>query len=352
MNKRLFLPLLALGAALSLPAQQTPVVDPAATALWAEHARGMGDPRSGRANVDFELVTGKAFEFFVQYPEERRVGGILINLGSFGDWLGDDGGTAALRTAWREHLRGAVQGALRDHAWPDPIWAGLNWVALRNEIALRHEGGLSPDLPDWRARIDVVAARAPESPYRVFMERVYLEQLRLHAAAEARPFLERISASEVSDLAALGRGELAIESLREAPMELKFTAVDGAEFDLADLRGKVVLIDCWATWCVPCIKELPTIKAALAKWGDRGFAVVGITFDRVADREKLEKFIATENLDWPHWFHAAGGRHPFGERYNIRSIPATFLLDRDGRLVTTETHGEKLEAALQRLLGD
>ncbi|HLP26810.1 MAG TPA: TlpA disulfide reductase family protein, partial [Acidobacteriota bacterium] len=135
-------------------------------------------------------------------------------------------------------------------------------------------------------------------------------------------------------------------------MELKFTALDGQAFDLAQLRGKVVLIDCWATWCVPCIKELPNVKAALAKWGDKGFAVVGISFDRVGDRAKLEKFVADEKLDWPHWFNEAGGSNPFGKKYSIRSIPATFLLDREGRLVTTDTHGPKLEAALQKLLGE
>ena len=55
---------------------------------------------------------------------------------------------------------------------------------------------------------------------------------------------------------------------------------------------------------------------------------------------------------WPHWFNDAGGPNPFGQRFNIRSIPATFLLGRDGRLVTTETHGAKLDAALQKLLGE
>jgi hypothetical protein len=59
-----------------------------------------------------------------------------------------------------------------------------------------------------------------------------------------------------------------------------------------------------------------------------------------------------EQLNWPHWFNSAGGPNPFGRTYNIRSIPATFLLDRNGLLVTTETHGHLLEEALKKLLGD
>lgn len=352
MNLKNLLPLFLLAATPALFAQEAPAVDPAATALWAEHARGMGNRSEGRANVDFELVSGKAIEFFEKYPTERRVGGILFNLSSFGDWLGQDEQSAALSPAWRQHLRTVVADALQNKTWPDNVWAGLNWLALRNEIAIQQASGSAADLPALRARIDAVVARTPGAPYRVFMEQNYLEQLRIHDADAVMDFLKSIAASDVPDLAKLGTGELAIEDIRRNPMELKFTAVDGTEVDLAQLRGQVVLIDCWATWCVPCIKELPNIKAALAKWGSKGFTVVGISFDRDADRAKLVKFIADEKLDWPHWFNESGGRNPFGVKYNIRSIPATFLLGRDGRLVTTDTHGAKLDAALEKLLGD
>jgi thiol-disulfide isomerase/thioredoxin len=336
-------------------AAQTPAVpalDPVATAIWSEHARGMGNRSDGRTSVDFELVTGKAFEFFQKFPEERRVGGILFNLSSFGTWLGEDPRAAELQPAWRAHLRTALADTLANQTWPDNVWAGLNWVALRNELAILGDKVSPTDLPALRARVDAVVARTPAAPYRVFMEREYYELLRAHEPDAVIPFLNGLAASEVTDLAALGRGELAIEDLRRNPMELKFTAVDGTEVDLATLRGKVVLIDCWATWCVPCIKELPNIKAAVAKWGDKGFTVVGISFDRIGDREKLVKFIADEQLAWPHWFNESGGRNPFGLKYNIRSIPATFLLGKDGRLVTTDTHGAKLDAELQKLLGE
>lgn len=326
-----------------------PGIDPAATAVWAEHARGMGDRRSGRSEVNFDLVTGKAFEFFQKYPTERRVGGILFNLASYGDWLAEDERSADLAPKWREHLRAALADALKQ-TWPDNVWSGLNWVGLRNDLAIQRANA-KVDLPALRSRIDTVVARVPASPYRVFMEKDYLEQLEQHEPAAVMVFLTGLAASEVPDVKALGRGQLAIQRLKTTPMELKFTAVDGTEVDLAKLRGKVVLVDCWATWCVPCIKELPGIKTALAKWGDKGLVVVGISFDKVADREKLVKFIAKENLAWPHWFNEKGGPNPFGQEYNIRSIPATFLLGKDGKLVTTETHGPKLEAALQKLLG-
>ncbi len=325
-----------------------PGIDPNATKIWEQHIQGMGDRGEGARNVSYAQVIDKALEFFEKYPDERRVSGILFNVASFGDWI--KGPEAdRIRAEWRAHLRGTLEDTLKNHPWPDNVWAGLNWVAAKNDLAISTAAG-RPDLAAFQARIAVVAARAPAAPHRTFMEQEYVRLLEQHDPAALEAYLTVLSKSDLKDLAALGRGQLAIQKLRTTPMELKFTAVDGREVDLAALRGKVVLIDCWATWCVPCIKELPYVKAALAKWGDKGFTVVGISFDRLPDRAKLVKFIEDEKLVWPHSFNEKGGRNPFGELYDIRSIPATFLLGKDGRLVTTETHGDKLEAALKRLL--
>lgn len=339
----------AAAAAAPSTAAPVPMVDPAATAIWQQHIEGMGDRGQGERGVNYGQISGKALEFFEKYPTERRVGGILFNLASFGDWAKGEH-AAEVRAGWQQHLGSTLSDTLAHHAWPDNVWAGLNWVAGKNEQAMAMDKTGRPDFAAFQSRIATVAARVPASPYRVFIEQDYVRALGEFASDKLAPYLQELTRSEVADLAALGRGQLAILELRKQPMELSFTAVDGRKVDLAELRGKVVLIDCWATWCVPCVKELPNIKAALAKWGDHGFAVVGISFDRPNDRAKLVKFIEDEHLDWPHWFNDKGGKNPFGQRFDIRSIPATFLLDRDGRLITTETHGEKLEQALARVM--
>jgi thiol-disulfide isomerase/thioredoxin len=328
-------------------------LDPVATAIWREHIGGMGERQDGGyggKGLEFEKVSGKALEFFRKFPAERRVGGILFNLSSFGEWLKGEQ-AAAHRTAWQQHLRTTLADVLKNETWPDNVWAGLQWLAAKNEIAIQTAATGRPDPADLRARLATVAARTPTSTYRTSLEQELLRYLEKFEPGRVEAHLQALTTSDAPDVSALGRGKLAIQGLKTTPMELSFTAVDGRKVDLAQLRGQVVLIDCWATWCVPCVKELPNIKAALAKWGAKGFTVVGITFDRLPDREKLVKFVADEKLVWPHWFNEAGGSHPFGKQYNIRSIPATFLLDRTGRLVTTETHGEKLEAELAKLLG-
>ncbi len=351
----LMLPLIAGAQSTSSGSAETksvaapPAVDPAATALWAEHITGMGDRGEGSRPVVYAQISGKAFEFFEKYPSERRVGGILYNLATCGEWMKGEK-TEELRVGWQLHLRDAIAETLKSHPWPDNIWAGLQWVAGKNQMAIDRDRLGRPDLDALKARIETVSARLPESPYRVFLEQEYLKVLETQRPAEVKAYLTQLSQSSVADLAALGSGQLAIHALREKPMELTFTALDGRKVDLAELRGKVVLIDCWATWCVPCVKELPNIKAALAKWGPQGFTVVGISFDRRSDRAKLVKFVEDEKLDWPHWYHEGEGSNPFGKRFNIRSIPATFLLGRDGRLISTDTHGDKLDTLLSRVM--
>jgi thiol-disulfide isomerase/thioredoxin len=117
------------------------------------------------------------------------------------------------------------------------------------------------------------------------------------------------------------------------PLDLAFTAVDGSKVDLATLRGKVVLIDFWATWCPPCRGEVPNVVAAYQKYHDQGFEVVGISLDQ--DKDKLLAFTKQNGMVWPQYFDGKGWENSVSSKFGIDSIPAMWLVGKDGKVVTT-----------------
>ena len=128
-----------------------------------------------------------------------------------------------------------------------------------------------------------------------------------------------------------------------------FTDLGGKTISLADYRGKVVLVDFWATWCPPCIAELPHVLETYRKFNDKGFEIIGISLD--SDKEKLEKFIADEGMDWPQYFDGKGWENELSNKYAVNSIPATFLIGPDGRIIARSLRGDDLEKAVAKAVG-
>jgi thiol-disulfide isomerase/thioredoxin len=138
--------------------------------------------------------------------------------------------------------------------------------------------------------------------------------------------------------------------LSHTPFEMAFTAVDGREVDVAKLRGKVVLVEFWATWCGPCIAEVPNIKAVYEQYHDQGFEIVGVSIDNEKDRRKFIDLVAEKQVTWPQHFDGLGWKNKYAVEYTVTGVPAMFLLDRKGLLVSTDARGEKLGAEVKRLL--
>ena len=133
------------------------------------------------------------------------------------------------------------------------------------------------------------------------------------------------------------------------PLDIKFTALDGRPVDLNQIHGKVVLVDFWATWCGPCVGELPHVKEAYQKFHDQGFEVVGISFDQ--DQRTLERFVQSKELSWPQYYDGHGWKNRFGVQYAIHSIPTMWLVDKKGNLRETNAR-EDLSGKIAKLLAE
>jgi peroxiredoxin len=134
------------------------------------------------------------------------------------------------------------------------------------------------------------------------------------------------------------------------PIQFDVKDINGKTLRLSDYKGKVVLLDFWATWCMPCKVEMPNVLRIHKKFSKQGFEIIGISLD--SDRAALERFIKTNGMTWPQYFDGRGWQNEVAEKYKVRAIPATYLIDKQGKIRYRSLRGDDLERAVEMLLGE
>ena len=167
--------------------------------------------------------------------------------------------------------------------------------------------------------------------------------------AQAKAYLKQVIENTAGRLAEAAKGKLKNMEALGNPVAIAFEAIDGRKVDVAKMKGKVVLIDFWATWCGPCVAELPNVKKTYAKYHKKGFEIVGISLD--SNKGKLTNFVEDNDMPWPQQFDGKGWKNQYAVEFGIQGIPAMWLIDKKGNLVDMKARAG-LEAKVEKLLGE
>ena len=125
---------------------------------------------------------------------------------------------------------------------------------------------------------------------------------------------------------------------------------EGKQLALKDALGKITIVDFWASWCKPCRIENPNVVKLYNEYHDKGLNIIGVSLDKNGQKDKWLKAIEDDGLTWQHVSNLQYWQDPVAQLYNVRSIPATFILDENGVIIAKDLRGEALRAKVSEML--
>jgi peroxiredoxin len=236
-------------------------------------------------------------------------------------------------------------------------------VKVRADLAAgkNTENDLSDDLKQFDVLLDEHKGEKTDAVAQILYMKALLYSQIFHDEAKADELMARLNTDfkNTEFVVGLEKQETAAAAAKKMQDALavgtKFpdfneTDVAGQPLSLASHKGNVVLVDFWATWCGPCRGELPNVIATYQKYHAQGFDIVGVSLDQ--EKAKLLSFTKDQNMTWQQFFDGQGWGNKLAVKYGIESIPATFLLDRDGKIIGKDLRGEALEQAVTSALAN
>jgi thiol-disulfide isomerase/thioredoxin len=206
---------------------------------------------------------------------------------------------------------------------------------------------------EWEKQFAEHMKAFPDHQDNVTLVEIRLQLTQDFAVERLPAVLEELAKNTNADIASMAKEWIentkAMTALKSKPLDLKFKAVDGSDVDLEKMRGKVVLIDFWATWCGPCMAEVPNVVKTYERLKEKGFEIIGISLDQ--DEGELKRVIKAKKMTWPQYFDGQGWANTFAKRFGIDGIPTMWLVNKQG--VVTDTDARKgLADKVEKLLAE
>ncbi len=334
-----------------------PAADPAADKAWADVQAAMRPtpPKEWQTKQPTEAeqkafaapaflkAADLAHDFYTKYPQDKRA-----SQAKFFEMR-------ALNMAERMGATNALPRLekLEKSQLTDPNASEDERVTVRISEIVRTaqkkgEAGTTAFNTELENGVHEVMKEFPKSgePYKLLVELA-----RLSEPDKAKQLLAEVANSSVAPEAAKGSAKESLEKMDRVgkPVDIKFKAVDGRDVDVSNMKGKVVLIDFWATWCGPCVAEIPHVKEAYAELHPKGFEIVGISLDK--DKSKLTNYVADKKMDWPQYFDGKQWQNEISTRFGIESIPAMWLIDKKGNLRDINAR-QDLKGKVEKMLAE
>lgn len=290
------------------------------------------------------IASGKAF--LVQYPTHGKAGSVIQSLATFDSTMpGKE--LAAMRKYWSSLLGFAAIGADSEGANEDARAAllALSAAAAGTEFRLTPS---KPALEKYRELIDQLAKSPSAGRFLADQERAYLRIIAGQSAAQALPQAKKLLTHPDKKVAAMAQEELNLIELAITPLELKFTAVDGREFDVNAARGKVLYVYFWSLGNEASVKEVQELKTTYSEYRKKNLEIIAVAHD--ADSAAVAKFVKDKKIPFPVLCDGTQGKDFLSQKLNAKRLPAGTIFDSQGIYVSNTIRPNRLVGMIKSIL--